>query len=101
MALEALISEVSGLSETEVYGRVAGVRGLLVEIAGPIQAMTVGGRVTVEIARDRLVPCEIVGFEADRALALSFGPLDGVRRGCKATVDATSGAVRPSEGWLG
>ena len=63
--------------------------------------MTVGGRVTVEIARDRLVPCEIVGFEADRALALSFGSLDGVRRGCKATVDATSGAVLPSEGWLG
>jgi flagellum-specific ATP synthase len=101
MSLDALISEVSGLHDTEIYGRVAGVRGLMVEIAGPIHAMTIGGRVTVEIARDRHVPCEIVGFEAERALALSFSSLDGVRRGCKARVDAAAGTVRPCEAWLG
>jgi flagellum-specific ATP synthase len=101
MSIEALKAEISGLPEVEVYGRVAGVRGLTVEIAGPIHAMTVGGRVIIEIARDRLVACEIVGFDKDRALALSFGSLDGVRRGCKATAGAAGAGVRPSEGWLG
>jgi flagellum-specific ATP synthase len=101
MSLQSLISEVSSLPDMEIYGRVAGVRGLMVEIAGPIDAMTVGGRVNIEIARDRQVACEIVGFQSDRALALSFGSLEGVRRGCKASVEANVAAVRPSEAWLG
>jgi len=73
----------------------------MVEIAGPIHAMTVGGRITIEIAGDRLIPCEIVGFEGEKALALPFGTLDGVRRGCKAVVGAASTGVRPTEAWLG
>ncbi|MDQ0471348.1 flagellum-specific ATP synthase [Labrys wisconsinensis] len=101
MGIGALIDEVAGLPEVTVYGRVAAVRGLMVEIAGPVHAMTVGGRVTIEIARERAVPCEVVGFEGERALALPFGALDGVRRGCKASVGATSAGVRPSEAWLG
>jgi len=101
MSIKALIDEIEAVPGVEIFGRVAGVRGLMVEIAGPIHAMTVGGRITIEIAGDRLIPCEIVGFEGEKALALPFGTLDGVRRGCKAVVGAASTGVRPTEAWLG
>ena len=43
-ALREQIDELDGL---EVYGRVVGVRGLMVEVAGPLHAMSVGARVIV------------------------------------------------------
>lgn len=96
-----LLSQVDAITGVETYGRVAGVRGLMVEIAGPTQAMTVGGRVIIEIGRGRSVVGEVVGFEGDNALALAFGPLDGVRRGCKAIVGPLVAGVRPTSAWLG
>jgi flagellar biosynthesis/type III secretory pathway ATPase len=83
-----------------VYGRVVGVRGLMVEVAGPIHAMSVGARVVVETPV-KPIPCEVVGFAGSNALLMPFAPLEGVRRGCRATISATPGAVRPSAGWLG
>ncbi|MCJ2049554.1 flagellar protein export ATPase FliI [Methylobacterium sp. J-070] len=87
----------------ETFGRVVAIRGLLVEVAGPVAAMRLGGRIDVEGANGLgLVPCEIIGFQGDRALAMPFGSLDGVRRGCPAYVrDEAAGAIRPSGGWLG
>jgi flagellum-specific ATP synthase len=96
-ALAEQIGEIDGL---EVYGRVVGVRGLMVEAAGPIHAMSVGARVVVETP-GKPIPCEVVGFVGSNALLMPFAPLEGVRRGCRAVVSATPGAVRPSAGWLG
>lgn len=84
----------------EVFGRVAAVRGLLVEIAGPVAAMQVGGRVEIEAEGGR-VPCEVIGFSGERALAMPFGSLQGIRRGCPATTRATPPGIRPSRAWLG
>ncbi|WP_029030501.1 flagellar protein export ATPase FliI [Salinarimonas rosea] len=96
-ALEALES-VEPLS---LYGRVVAVRGLLIEVAGPVSAMTLGGRLEIEIAAGARVPCEVIGFSGERALAMPFGALEGVRRGCPAHVMANAGGVRPSSAWLG
>ncbi|MBE7204611.1 MAG: flagellar protein export ATPase FliI [Parafilimonas terrae] len=87
----------------ETFGRVVAIRGLLVEVAGPVAAMRLGGRVDVEGANGHgLVPCEVIGFQGDRALAMPFGSLEGVRRGCPAYVrDESAGAIRPSAAWLG
>lgn len=88
--------------DLSVYGRVAAVRGLLIEIAGPVGAMQVGGRLDIEIDRGgATVPCEVIGFSGERALAMPFGSLEGVRRGCPAYVRPGSVGVRPSNGWLG
>ena len=99
--MKALAEQIGDLDGVEIYGRVVGVRGLMVEVAGPIHAMSVGARLTVETAPGRGIPCEVVGFSAGHALAMPFAALDGVRRGCRAVVSAASAAVRPSEGWLG
>jgi len=84
-----------------VYGRVQGVRGLLVEVSGPLAHMDIGARLTIETSGGAPVPCEVVGFEKDVALAMPFGHLAGVRRGCRSLVQSRIGAVRPSADWLG
>ncbi|HVL70610.1 MAG TPA: flagellar protein export ATPase FliI [Beijerinckiaceae bacterium] len=99
--LRAAAAALEATPALEVFGRVAAVRGLLVEIAGPVAAMRVGGRLDIGIDHGAVVPCEVIGFSGDRALAMPFGSLDGVRRGCPAHVRPQAGGVRPSEGWLG
>src|SRR4030095_5588159 len=51
--------------------------------------------------QNRNIACEVVGFSGANALLMPFAPVEGVRRGCRAVVNAMAGAVRPSEGWLG
>jgi flagellum-specific ATP synthase len=99
--MKALAEQIAELDAVEIYGRVKGVRGLMVEVAGPIHAMSVGARVIIEAAPDRVIPCEVVGFSGPNALLMPFAPLEGVRRGCRAIVTSVPAAVRPSAGWLG
>src|ERR1700758_2676236 len=98
--MKALADQIDELDAAEIYGRVVGVRGLMVEVAGSLHAMSVGARVTIE-AGGRLIPCEVVAFSGPNALLMPFAPLEGVRRGCRAVVTSVAGAVRPSAAWLG
>jgi flagellum-specific ATP synthase len=99
--MKALAEQIAELDGIEVYGRVVGVRGLMVEVAGPIQSMSVGAKVTIETGPSRTIAGEVVGFAGNNALLMPFGELDGVRRGCRAIVSAAAAAVRPCDGWLG
>src|SRR4029450_9387655 len=111
--MKALADQISDLDGIEVYGRVIGVRGLMVEVAGPIHTMSVGARVVIETGQGTGqgtgqetgqapgIPCEVVGFSGANALLMPFGPLEGVRRGCRAVVAGSVAAVRPSSAWLG
>ena len=98
--LKALAEQINELDGIEIYGRVVGVRGLMVEVAGPLHAMSVGARVIIETP-GKNIPSEVVGFSGPFALLMPFAPLEGVRRGCRALVSSVPGAVRPSAGWLG
>ncbi len=99
--MKALAEQIGDIDAVEIYGRIVGVRGLMLEIAGPIHAMSVGARLNIETGVGRVIPCEVVGFSGGHALAMPFAALDGVRRGCKAVVATAAGAVRPSDAWLG
>jgi flagellum-specific ATP synthase len=101
MKISAAMRTLGEIEDADVFGRVVAVRGLLIEIAGPVGAMRLGGRVEIEISKGEFVPCEIIGFSGDRALAMPFGLLDGVRRGCPAHVRSSAGSVRPTDAWLG
>ncbi|MBK5956785.1 flagellum-specific ATP synthase FliI [Rhodoplanes elegans] len=98
--MRTLAEQIAEIDGVEVFGRVVGVRGLMVEVAGPLHAMSVGARVGIETT-GRTIPCEVVGFSGDHALLMPFAALEGVRRGCRAVVMSAAAAVRPSEGWLG
>lgn len=101
MTTDALIAALGGIRDLEVYGRVSAVQGLLVEVAGPVQEMSVGARLQVSGFGGSSVGMEVVGFKGDRALCMPFGSLEGVRLGAKAAIVADAMRVRPSDGWLG
>ncbi len=98
--MRALLEQIEELDGSEVYGRVVGVRGLMVEVAGPLHAMSVGARVVIETQASP-IPCEVVGFSGGHALLMPFATLEGVRRGCRAMVSGVRAAVRPTDAWLG
>src|SRR5438270_10284615 len=99
--MKALAEQIAELDGVEVYGRVVGVRGLMVEVSGPLHAMSVGARVVIETGAGAGIPCEVVGFTGANALLMPYAALEGVRRGCRAVVTSVQAAVRPCEGWLG
>ena len=91
--MKALAEQIAELDDVEIYGRVVGVRGLMVEVAGPIHAMSVGSRVIIETGADRFIPCEVVGFTGVNALLMPYAALEGVRRGCRAMVTSVQAAL--------
>jgi flagellum-specific ATP synthase len=100
--VKALFAEIDSLMATEIYGRVAAVQGLLVEIAGPIHEMSVGSRLLIDSGEDNpQVPAEVVGFREGHALCMPFSGLEGVRMGCKAVITSRESVVHPSNAWLG
>jgi flagellum-specific ATP synthase len=98
--VKALAEQIGDIDGVNIYGRVVGVRGLMVEVAGPIHAMSVGARIVIETG-GRPIPCEVIGFSGSNAVVMPFAGLEGVRRGCRAVIANASNQVRPSEAWLG
>lgn len=99
--MKSLISDIEAIDDIEVFGRVRAVQGMLIEVVGPVRALRVGGRVSIETQTGTALVCEIIGFRDGHALCLPFGPVEGVRLGCKAVFAGHDGAVYPDEGWLG
>ena len=99
--MRALTADIDAIDEVEVFGRVKTVQGLLIEVVGPVRELRVGGRVLIETSSGETLAGEIIGFRDGHALCLPFGPLTGVRLGCKAVFKKSDGAVYPSEAWLG
>ncbi|MGY4330065.1 hypothetical protein ACVWWG_004482 [Bradyrhizobium sp. LB7.2] len=96
--MKALAEQIGDIDGVNIYGRVVGVRGLMVEVAGPIHAMSVGARLVIETGGNRSIPCEVIGFSGNNAVVMPFAGLDGVRRGCKAVIANSANQVRPCAG---
>jgi len=99
--MKALAEQIGDIDGVNIYGRVVGVRGLMVEVAGPIHAMSVGARLVIETGANRFIPCEVIGFSGNNAVVMPFAGLEGVRRGCKAVIANAANQVRPCAAWLG
>lgn len=99
--MKSLITEIDAIDDVEVFGRVKSVQGLLIEIVGPVRELRVGGRVSIDTQNGSVLGCEIIGFRDGHALCLPFGPIEGVRLGCKAVFASHDGQVYPGMNWLG
>jgi flagellum-specific ATP synthase len=99
--VRSLLNDIERITGIQVYGRVAGVQGMLIEAGGVQRQISVGDRCHV-IARDgRRIPCEAVGFRQGRALLMPFVAIDGVGLGCRTEVNDSEPVVYPDEHWLG
>ena len=101
MVVSAFVKEIGQVADYRLYGRVAGVLGMLVEVAGLDQSLSIGSRCAILAQGNRRVICEVIGFRNRRALLLPFGSLEGVGLGCKAEVLESEPVIRPSAAWLG
>lgn len=97
----ALINEIEQIEERSVYGRISAVQGMLVEVAGVPQSLSVGDRCAVSARNGRTVMSEVIGFRDGKALAMPFHSLEGIGPGCKATILPSQTSVRPDNSWLG
>lgn len=89
------------MTDQEVYGTVTKILGLLIEIAGFGQNLSIGSIVHLKPAPDQSVPCEVVGFRDGHALLMPFGTLEGIGLGCKAVIQDHAPVITPDETWLG
>lgn len=99
--MRSLISEIDRLPSKRQFGRVAGVQGLLVEITGTQQYLSIGSRVYIQTQAGREVGCEAIGFRDDRALLMPFASLEGVGIGNKVYIGGLDAVVHPTSKWLG
>src|SRR5260370_42298399 len=97
--MKALAEQITDIDGVNIYGRVGGVRGLMVEIAGPIHAMSVGARIVIETGGNRLIPSEVIGFTGHNAVVTPFAGLQGRRRGWRAVIAHAASQVPPSPAW--
>lgn len=99
--ITTLLTELDRIPTFQVFGKVAGVQGLLIEVSGVQNNLSVGDRCNI-IARDnRKVVCEVVGFRNGRALVMPFGALEGIGLGCRAEIADAAPSVHPDDSWLG
>jgi flagellum-specific ATP synthase len=98
---EQAIAAISTLPTQEVYGRVTKILGLLVEIAGFGNNLSIGAIVNLTPPEKPVVPCEVVGFRDGHALLMPFGTLEGVGLGCRAVIQDHEPVIMPDDSWLG
>jgi len=99
--LDRLHGDIGRLPENMVFGSVSGIQGMLIEIAGVHGNLSIGDRCDIVARGNKLLPCEVVGFRAGRALAMPFDSLDGVGPGCKVVLAESEPLIYPTDAWLG
>jgi flagellum-specific ATP synthase len=96
-----IANEVAQLPGHQVFGRVADIVGLMIEIGGLQGSLSIGDHVRVDGRKGNEVLCEVIGFKGGRAMVMPFGPLEGVGLGCNAELASTQPSIYPDESWLG
>ncbi len=72
----AVAAEVGGLISEQIQGRVSGVRGLTVSVAG--LPVPVGARCVIQTRHDGPVPAEVVALRAGEAVLTVLGEATGI-----------------------
>lgn len=98
---EQFIASIENLEPHVTYGYVTKILGLLVEMTGFQDSLSIGSRVTLRPKNKPPVPCEVIGFKEDKALLMPFGTLEGVGLGCRADIHEHQPAIFPDKSWLG
>ena len=99
--LQHLLDDVTRVPGTLFHGRVKGIQGMLIEIGGVQDRLSVGDRCRVIGRGGRTVLCEVVGFRDERALTMPYSGLDGIGLGCRAEIVDAEPVAYPCDQWLG
>lgn len=104
--LEVIRDGLAALQPARVEGKVTGISGLSVELAGLEGHVAIGDRIGLSSRGGRQVPAEIIGFRNGRASAMVYGAVDGLGPGSTAEFEfgrntMRGGSLSVSDSWLG
>src|SRR6185437_5197654 len=95
-------SAIRTMADGRLVGRVAGVRGLVVDVAGLLNAAAIGDRVEVVAREGVQVAGEVIGFHDDRVEVMTYHPVDGLSGGMPVgLLGRQQSDLFPSDYWLG
>lgn len=96
-----IVDEINHLSGYKVYGNVANIVGLLIQVSGIQGSLSIGDHCVIHARDGKQVICEAVGFADGNALVMPFGSLNGIGMGCRVEVNTSRPEVNPDSSWLG
>ncbi len=99
--LKHVYAELERLSDIRIHGKVIAIQGMLVEIGGVSNYLSIGDRCELIGRGGHRVRCEIIGFRDGGALAMPYGALEGVGLGSRAEIINSQPVIRPHASWLG
>ena len=99
--IDHILHDIDKCAPVSIYGRVTKILGLMVEVTGIADRLSIGATVHLCPKDGREIPCEVVGFREGVALIMPFGTLDGVGLGCAAKIVGYAPHISPDESWLG
>jgi len=76
--ISSVLNSLERLPTHRLFGSVCGVQGLLIEVAGIQNNLSISDRCNIHTRDGRKVVCEVVGFRESRALVMPFGALEGL-----------------------
>lgn len=82
------------------FGKVAAVRGALIEVEGLLGSARIGSRVVIDCG-GRPIDAEVTGLDREIAHCLPFSEPLGIATGARADLLAGDSVLRPSDAWLG
>jgi len=101
--LPDLEDQLQRLSLSRAYGRVAGIEGMVVQVAG-LENAVMGGRCRIADIKDGAgLAAEVVGSAEGMTLLMPYGPLDGIASGQRVYMETHGGSarVRINHSWIG
>ncbi|MCB2108230.1 MAG: flagellar protein export ATPase FliI [Rhodobacteraceae bacterium] len=99
--ISSILNDLERLPTHHLFGRVSAVQGLLIEVAGIQNNLSIGDRCNIHSRDGRRVVSEVIGFREGRALVMPFGPLEGIGIGCRAEIAEAIPSIYPDQSWLG
>lgn len=90
---------LAGFAPVEVFGRITGISGILLESSLP--GARIGDLCRIEGKNNTRVLAEVVGFNPQHTLLSALGQLDGIAQGARVTPLYQPHSIRVSEALLG
>lgn len=100
--LESLNQQVADIKPVKISGKVTAVKGLIIETIGINDYVSIGSRCKIRnLLKGSSVLCEVVGFNHDNVLLMTFEDTEGVGAGAPVEVYQHANDIMPDRSWLG
>lgn len=93
---------ISDIKPVKISGKVNAVKGTVIECIGINDFVSIGSRCKIRnIFKNTEIICEVVGFDHNAVLLMSFEDIEGVGAGAEVAVYQHDNTIAPDLSWLG